>query len=364
MITARGSRPLYPAVLLLASLVIGFVVPALVLGAEVENQIGDLNREAYRAFQLKDFGRVEELAARAWLLAEADGNRPQAGLAAANTAAVLAIMGRMKEALAWYEKASARLQETGRSRQRGRLAAARGAVLYLKHDAELGERELQRAAALLGEDDWRLQFLATALQFWSDLDFWPAFDHISELAERARNSGDPGRITPVLMALGWLHASQGGGESAVELYGEAIRFFEERGDAASVALARRNIGVAYLRIGDLARAQAELEKALEEARRADNVRLEFVALNDLGIAYAQAGEAGRALKADLEAEEVIAGLADDLRQGRRADSLLVDFYHLLRMRYLTLPTLLLDPFPYLLDQLALDPEGEERDGLH
>ena len=51
---AKGSRPLYPAVLLLASLVIGFVVPTLALGAEVENQIGDLNRKPYRAFQLKD----------------------------------------------------------------------------------------------------------------------------------------------------------------------------------------------------------------------------------------------------------------------------------------------------------------------
>lgn len=350
------------AVLILAGLVIGFVLSAPAPGAEVENRIEELNQQAYQAFQRKDFRHAEELAARAWQLAENEGDRLQAGLAAANTAAGLAIHRRMDDALAWYEKAQVRLEESGRARLSGRLAAAKGAVLYLEHDTELGVRELRRAAALLGEDDWRLQFLVTTLELWSDLDLGPVFEKVRSLAERARQSGDPGRLAPALMVLGWIEAAQGGGEYAVELYREAIGLFEERGDAASVALAHRNIGVAYLRVRDFARARAELEKGLEEARRAGDVRLEFAALNDLGVAYALAGESGRALTADREAEEVIAGLADDLRQDRRADTLLVDFYHLLRMRYLTLPALLLDPFPFILDQLALDPEVEEGGG--
>ena len=37
---------------------------------------------------------------------------------------------------------------------------------------------------------------------------------------------------------------------------------------------------------------------------------------------------------------------------------MVDFYHLLRLRYLSLPIYLIDSFPWLFDQLALDPEGD------
>ncbi len=60
---ATAARPSAsaPAPLILAILVLGFAVSAPASGAGVENRVGDLNREAHRAFLRKDFRRVLEL---------------------------------------------------------------------------------------------------------------------------------------------------------------------------------------------------------------------------------------------------------------------------------------------------------------
>ena len=46
-----------------------------------------------------------------------------------------------------------------------------------------------------------------------------------------------------------------------------------------------------------------------------------------------------------------------MRQGRLLDTPLVDYYDLLRMRYLNPPGFQIDGFPWLFDQLAVAPEG-------
>jgi hypothetical protein len=103
--------------------------------------------------------------------------------------------------------------------------------------------------------------------------------------------------------------------------------------------------------------------ALNAVRKIKNDRLEFTVLNDLGIIYAQAGKQKEARRADQEAEAALARVADALSSQRLRDTPLIDFYHLLRMRYLTLPTLLIEPFNCVLDQLAIDPDSGSKEPL-
>ena len=56
------------------------------------------------------------------------------------------------------------------------------------------------------------------------------------------------------------------------------------------------------------------------------------------------------------------GTSASASQGRRQDTVLLDYYHLLRMRYLTRPIFLFDPFPWLFDQLVLEPEEADESG--
>jgi len=323
-------------------------------GATQGSQAAEAGREAVAAFRQRDFNRAHERAERQWNLAESQADRFHAGLAAANVAAVLAVTGRVDEALEWYETAAARLTAAGRTRELGRLAVARALAQYARHEAERGERELARARELLGTD-WRLEYVASALRLWADMELWRAYPRFEALLERARQSGDQSRVTATLMALGWVGAD-------VRHYKEALRLFEARGDTRSIVVARLNLGILSLRSHDLDRAQTQLQNARDLARRAADPRLEFIALNDLSIVYARAGAAARAREADLQAEAVLGGITEDLRQGRRQDTVLLDYYHLLRMRYLTRPICLVDPFPWLFDQLVLEPEEADEPG--
>ena len=99
-----------------------------------------------------------------------------------------------------------------------------------------------------------------------------------------------------------------------------------------------------------------LRAAVQLALEASDTRLEDIDLTDLGIALAQAGDAAEAREADLRASALLAQIAEDLRRGRIQDSPIVDYYHLLRMRYLSQPGYLMDLFPWLTDQLGIDPE--------
>jgi len=91
-------------------------------------------------------------------------------------------------------------------------------------------------------------------------------------------------------------------------------------------------------------------------------RLEFRALNDLSIALAHAGDAVAAREANLQAEAVLAAIAEELRQGHLVDTPLVDYYDLLRERYLNPPRFRIDGFPWLFDQLALAPDMRDESG--
>jgi tetratricopeptide (TPR) repeat protein len=330
---------------------------------EIPLEAEQANREAYSAFQERNFAVALSRAQSARELAKAAGNQIQTAFAATNEAAALAMFGRWDDALPLYEGAASTFEKEGRALHRGRIAVALGIASYMLNDKDRGEREFELAAKLLGEDDWNLGFVKVSILLWANLDMWPAYTAFEKLRDRAREADDPKRLAAASVNLGWVIAGSGNDDAAVKVYEEAIALFKKMGDVYSIAIVRRNIGIAYLRVGKLEEAEHALMEALSAARRIENTRLEFAVLNDLGIAHAQAGRQKAAREADLEAEVALARVADGLRSQRLRDTPLIDYYHLLRMRYLTLPTLLIEPFNCVLDQLAVDPDSRKKGPL-
>ncbi len=309
---------------------------------------------AYEAFKRQDFAASRRLAQSAWEAAHAEGDPAQAGLAAAQIGAALAIDGRIDDALEWYAEASTRLETAGETRAMGRVAVGRALSHYLRKDIEAGDRELARARELLGADDWRIAYVNAAFHLWAQLERDPALHAFENLVARSRDQ-EPTQLAAALSCSAWIAGAWGETGRAVALYSETEKVYDSLGDARAAALARRNGAVARLRGRDLSRATFVLEAAAEMARRASDLRLEFIVLNDLGVALAQAGEQPAAEEVDRRAESALARLADEIRQGRLQDTRMVDYYNLLRTRYLDKPAFLIDPFPWLLDQLAIDP---------
>lgn len=318
----------------------------------VASEVRAMSQEAYRAFRGQEFGRARELAEQTLARARARNDPREAGFAAANLAAALTITGRVDEALPLYDQAKEWLQEGGRPRERGRLAVARGLALYLIGEPEQGNRELERARTLLGAADWRRDFASVAIRYWADLQVGETFQAATMLLERARRAGKKERVAAALMVAGALQGS------APQLE-EAMGLFEELGQPRTAALGLRNVGVVHLRWRELGAAEDQLVEALGRARTLGDKRLEFIVLNDLSVVRAQAGDDGPAREADLEAEALLAGLTGALQQRQVQATLMLDAYHLLRLRYLTMPLPLIDFFPWFFDQLALDPTEEE-----
>jgi len=309
---------------------------------------------AYEAFEREDFRRSEELARSVWQEAEAGNDLARAGLAAAQIGAALAIDGRIDDALEWYAEASTRLETAGETRAVGRVAVGRALSHFLRKDIEAGDRELARARELLDADDWRIAYVDAAFHLLAQLERDPALHAFDNLVERSRDQ-EPTQLAAALSCSAWIAGAWGETGRAVALYSETEKIYAALGDAGAAALARRNGSVARLRGRDLDRASFALRAAADMARQASDLRLEFIVLNDLGVALAQAGDQPAAEEVDRRAESALARLAEEIRQGRLQDTPMVDYYHLLRMRYLDKPAFVIDPFPWLLDQLAIDP---------
>ncbi len=344
--------------------VIVFVFLALICGVSLpvaaqEQSVLDTNLRAYEAFQYRDYVQARQLAEQAWRLSEKAADRRGAGFAAANIAAVLTIAGHFDEAGDWYKKAGARFSQDEHPSTFGRLAAAQALNHLLRDEKDPAEKENASANALLGAGDWRLRYAATAFDLWRIFDVFTANDSLNQLLEEARASGDASRVAAVLQVLGWAATSAGWFNDAIGHYEEEIEVCTRQGHLEQAALARRNIGAVYLRTNDPLQATTSLSATLLEARRLGIRPLEFIILNDLSIAYAQTGDQQRARAVDIEAADVLAAMAADLQHGLVADVLSFDYYHLLRMRVLNQPTFLIDPVPFLLDQLALEPTKDK-----
>ena len=324
--------------------------------AAVEARAAQPNRAAWQAFQRREFSDCERLAREAWRLAEGDRDSLQSTFAAANLAAAVALRGRLDEALEWSRRAEERLGPQRLPLVRGRILVAQAILQKVRGEDEASRQAFQRARDALGPEDWDLAFADALAQGYDWEDLNAAYQRLSGLGDRTRGSGDPKRTARALWDLGWMQR----GVKGVELFEEARAILVSAGDASALPLADHNIGALLLQADRLSDAETAFERGLAAAREAGDRRLEVILLDDLSQLFSQKEDWPRAVAADREASAHLSAIAEDVRQGRLEDSLLLDLRRLFKERYVYEPQMLVDLFLGLFYQLAVEPGKSER----
>lgn len=324
--------------------------PSLQASGEWAAQIDSLNQQAFRAFQSRDFRTAKTAARQAWALCGTDADGCDAGLAAANLAGVLTMYGRFEEALQWQDRAEEIFEREGNSTLQGRLAVARAVTRFLAEEEVTDS--IARARELLGEDDWRLGYLEAGVQSHSS-DAHRVQAGYAGLLKACRASGDSAGVVLCAMHLGQVEGSTGGHRAALAYYTRALEILRSERDSSRIGLALRNIGLAHRKLRQYSESEAASQEAVGLARTQGDRRLVVEVLNDLSMLYVEMGEDARARDRDMETEKALRSIAEDLKRGRLTDTVLLDFYQLLNMRYLNRTSYDTDLFVGFYDQLML-----------
>ena len=335
---------------LLAMLALGAAPPS---AAQVARASAP-NQAAWQAFHRRDFRECERLAREAFQVAETDRDPLQAAFAAANLAAAVAMRGRLDEGLEWSRRAEERLGPGRAPRVLGRILVGQAILRQVRGEEEASEKAFLRAREALGGEDWSLAFAEALVKAYDWNDLYLGFERMTTLREAAHDSKEPRRAALALLALGWLGGVQGSIE-AVKDFEQARAILVSAGEKAVLPLVDHNLGSILLWLDRLDEAQAVYERGLAAARGAGDRRLEVILLDDLSLLFSQKEDWPRAVASDREAGERLAAIAEDVRQGRLDDSLLLDLRRLFKARYVHKPQMLVDLFLGFFDQLAVEP---------
>jgi hypothetical protein len=315
------------------------------------------NRRAWTSFRARDFAATETASREAWAAASSNGDARQAGVAAANLAAVLAMRGRLREALEWSGRAEERLVAAGARKPRGRLLAARALMHYAGGARGEGSKAFTQAETWLDKDDWPLAFARLTVGLYVDPSSQTSYEGLQVLLKRAQDGQDRERTLRALLALGWAETFFDPATSVAH-YREARDLAAAGADAELRAYAAHDLGVAHFRRGELGPAEAAFRAGLDEVGTSGDRHLQVVLHDDLSLLHAQKGDEAKAREEDRAEARLLAGLAEELRAGRIEDTVLLDFRQLSKTRYLNLPGVLFPLFHGVFDQLALDPAAE------
>jgi predicted ATPase len=125
--------------------------------------------------------------------------------------------------------------------------------------------------------------------------------------------GDAHAGARVRMNLGMIALQEGDFQGARTLSEEAVCAFEELGDEDYIAVSTRNLAYAHQDLGELEHARRLLEEVVGRARSIGNVHLEAQALGDLAEIALEEGRTEQAVPLLRESTRIFGELADPLQ---------------------------------------------------
>ena len=214
-----------------------------------------------------------------------------------------------------FRSALDRLEASGESERRLRLAGALWRFWYLKGHLAEGSRRLE--SALLAESHptaARAKALNGAAVMAVNLgDFATAKQRAEEGMALHRTLGDRGGAAYAGFMLGNAHRLEGDDAAARPLLEESARVFRDLGDEHSALLVSRALVDTYDALGDRRRARALSEDNLRRARATDNERIEASTLGVLATIALEEGrvpEAASMLKTSLRIHDRLGDFLD------------------------------------------------------
>lgn len=308
--------------------------------------VGDANDNFAQAFAQRDWGLAESLA-----LAETGT------LKGVYVGGVKTMLGDFDGAHEAYE--TARGQVDIDPVASGRLVVAQAIVAFLE-GRQYGDgapvdalRLLTRAKDLLGKDDLAIRMVEAEIMGYSSkaVHVQQAYVGYMQLITSCAKTGDSVRVAHCAMRLGRIDGATGGHGGALQNFARAAHIFDMQKDVSMHAWALRNMGQANRKLGHYDVAQEHLEKALGLAQEANARALKMRILNDLSRLAMEMEDETRAIQFEKEADAALSDLQQKIRSGERVDSVMLDFYHLLKLRYATLLPYETDLYVGFYDQL-------------
>ena len=326
------------------------------------SSIRELNRQTVQAFRSRDFAAAGVTARQAGDLILGTEKGVDAGIAAANLAASLTMEGKFDEAATRQAQADSVFERSGNRKLRGRLGVARAVTAFLaerKYSAAEPDEAvaiLDGVGELLDAEDVRLACVRAQILCSSNQGarVQAGYAQYAELRRARLASGDSTGVALVSLRMGRTEGLTGGHLSALKFFTEALELLRVREDSCGMALALRNIGLAHRKVMHYPESEAAFKQALGLAEAQADRKGVAVVSNDLSLLYAEIGDNDRARVWDLKASEAMRAIVDDLNQGRLADSVLFDFFQLVKMRYANIQPYTADMFTGFYDQLVLE----------
>ncbi|MBT3601604.1 MAG: tetratricopeptide repeat protein, partial [Candidatus Latescibacteria bacterium] len=212
---------------------------------------------------------------------------------------------------------------------------------------------LTRAKDILGTEDLATKMVEAEINGYSSkaahvTQSYMGYVHLLAACQKA---GDSLRVGHCAMRLGRVDGATGGHGGALQNFERGARIFEALGDVRMHAWALRNMGHAQRKLGHYDVAQDVLEKALDLARKTKTQNLEIRVLNDLSRMAMERGHHDQAVSYEKGMDTVLRALQADIIAGRNRDSVMLDFYHLLKLRYASLLPYETDMYVGFYDQL-------------
>lgn len=212
---------------------------------------------------------------------------------------------------------------------------------------------LTRAKDILGKEDLAVKMVEAEISGYSS-----KANHVTQsymgymnLLAGCQKAGDSLRVGHCAMRLGRVDGTTGGHGGALRNFERAAHIFEAAGDQMMHAWALRNMGHAQRKLGHYDVAQALLMQALDLARQTETRGLEVRVLNDLSRMAMERGNFDVAVAYEKDLDAVLRNLQMAIDAEDTRDSVRLDFYHLLKLRYASLLPYETDLYVGFYDQL-------------
>jgi hypothetical protein len=332
----------------------------LFVSVAVSPALGNPYESTRVAFQKRYWEHADSIAAFAWDHYK-DGADREAGIAAANHAALRAARGDIEGARSWHETASERLTKHGDEQLIGRLKIADALVDFID-SRQYGNAEpddafekLVEARKHLGSETRVLDLVEAEMQLRSNEGERAQTGYLTtmRLMSASEASGDSLTLARCAASMARMEGSTGGHAPAERGYDRAFRIFRAAKLQRDSNIALRNVGLAQWKQGKLEDGRTTLESVVVRADRSGDRLSGVLALNDLSMLLATSGDAVGAISYDRRAHDALRALAKSVADH---GGLAEDLTQIYKMRYVGKPDYIVDLFGSFYSYLMITQE--------
>ena len=222
---------------------------------------------------------------------------------------------RFEDALAAHEVQLSKAQDTDESmeviRALGNISNDYARLKLPEKALEYAKRDLEFCKQELAENDVAMSLVRLGLVYWYDFqDFTKASESYESAADMAKKAGYRRAQTAAAFNLGMLHEENDDLDEAIRKYEIALNLAESDGRRIGVVYGCEKLASVFQRKSDHAKAIPFLKRIVKYNEELNRNEMIVEAVNQLGHAFANAGQYQEALESHAHAAEIAEEIQD------------------------------------------------------